>query len=56
MRITVTLARHLGCGGSYLGQRLADALGPRAPFASPVPGHGFAAAAAERGPDGGSLT
>ena len=26
MRITVTLARQFGCGGSYLGQRLADAL------------------------------
>ncbi len=26
VRITVTLGRQLGCGGSYLGQRLADAL------------------------------
>ena len=26
MRITVTLARQLGCGGSYLGQALADSL------------------------------
>ena len=26
MRITVTLARQLGCGGSYLGQRLAENL------------------------------
>ena len=26
MRITVTLARQFGCGGSYLGQRLADNL------------------------------
>jgi len=26
MRLTVTLARQLGCGGSYLGQSLADAL------------------------------
>ncbi len=29
MRITVTLARQLGCGGSYLGHRLADTLGIR---------------------------
>ena len=29
MRITVTLARQFGCGGSYLGQRLADTLGIR---------------------------
>ena len=26
MRITVTLGRQLGCGGSYLGQRIADTL------------------------------
>ena len=29
MRITVTLGRQLGCGGSYLGQCVADALGIR---------------------------
>ena len=29
MRITVTLARQFGCGGSYLGQHLADNLGVR---------------------------
>ncbi len=29
MRTTVTLGRQLGCGGSYLGQRIADALGIR---------------------------
>lgn len=29
MRITVTLARQFGCGGSYLGQRLAETLGIR---------------------------
>lgn len=29
MRITVTLARQLGCGGSYLGQRLSETLGIR---------------------------
>ena len=26
MRKTITLARQFGCGGSYLGQRLADTL------------------------------
>ena len=29
MRITVTLARQLGCGGSYLGQRIAENLNVR---------------------------
>jgi cytidylate kinase len=29
MRITVTLTRQFGCGGSYLGQHLADNLGAR---------------------------
>ncbi len=29
MRITVTLARQLGCGGSYLGQQLAESLSVR---------------------------
>ena len=29
MRTTITLGRQLGCGGSYLGQRVAEALGIR---------------------------